>query len=106
MEIDVSGVWYKPNLLWRSRALKQHPCVGRSGVSIFFAAHDEHWALDVANVIDRTQLRSRNTKSPLQLIQQERGQESADAAEVIFHPIAGGDLDGGIDFLKQERIDL
>jgi len=57
MEIDVSGVWYEPKLLGRSRVLKQHPCVGWSGVSIFFAAYDEHWVLDVANVIHRTQLR-------------------------------------------------
>jgi hypothetical protein len=69
MKIDVAGIRYEPKLLGRSRALKQHSCVGRSGVSIFFAAYDEHRALNLANMIDRTQLRSGNTKSSLQLVQ-------------------------------------
>ena len=52
MEIDVSGVWYEPKLLGRSRVLKEHPCVGRSGVSTFFAADDEQRALDAGDVIN------------------------------------------------------
>ena len=54
MKIDMSGIWNEPELLGRSRKLKQHPRVGRSGVAILRAAHDEHWTIDVGNVIDWT----------------------------------------------------
>jgi len=35
-----------------------HPSVRWPGVSVFFAAHDEHRTFDVGNVIDRPQLRN------------------------------------------------
>src|SRR6266702_4180139 len=79
-------------------------CIGWSAVSVFFPAHDEHRALDVGDVIDRAQLRSRNAKPPLQLVQQDGRQDSADAAEVIFHPVASCDFNRGIDFLEHKPI--
>jgi len=57
VKIDVPGVRHEPELLGRSRTFKQNLRVSRRGSSIFFAAHNEHWALDVGNVIDRPQLR-------------------------------------------------
>ena len=53
MEIDAAGVWHEPKLLGGSYACHEHPCVRWSGVSIFFAADDEQWALDAGDVIDR-----------------------------------------------------
>jgi hypothetical protein len=58
MKIDMSGIRHEPNLWGRSCALNEHPSVRWSGVSVFFAAHDEHRTFDVGNVIDRPQLRN------------------------------------------------
>jgi len=69
MKIDVSSIGNEPHFFWTSRVLNQHTCVPDSRVSIFFAAYDEHLALDVRDVIDGTQLRGRNGKPPLQMIQ-------------------------------------
>src|SRR5437867_3739862 len=69
MQIDVSSVPEEPKLLGRACALNQHPYVGWSGISVFFATHDEHRALHIGNVIDRPQLQRRNAKPPLQLTQ-------------------------------------
>ena len=106
MKIDMSGDRHEPKFLERSRVLKQHPRIGWSRISVFFAANDEHGALDVGNVIDRTQLRSRNAKPPLQLVQQNRRQNSPESAEVIFHPDARCDFDCWLDLLKHKRIDF
>jgi len=57
MKIDVPGLWHEPELFARSRTFKQNLRVSRPGVSIFFAAHDEHRSLDAADMIGRPQLR-------------------------------------------------
>ena len=93
MKIDMSGIWNEPELLGRSRKLKQHSRVGRSGVAIVRAAHDEDWAVHFRNVIDRMQLRRRNTNPPMQLRQKERRERPADRPEIILHPIARCDFD-------------
>src|SRR5205809_7560688 len=102
MKIDMSGIRHAPKLLGRSLALKQQLCIGWSAVSVYLRPHDAHRALDVGDVIDRAQLRSRNAKPPLQLVQQDGRQDSADAAEVIFHPVASCDFNRGIDFLEHK----
>jgi hypothetical protein len=84
----------------------KHAGVGMSGVSVFFAADDENWALDVGDVIDGTQLRSGHAEAPLQLVQQKRSQHPAEHSKVIFQAIARCDFNSRINFLEYQRIDF
>jgi hypothetical protein len=57
MKIDVSGVGHEPDFFGISRALNKHSCIAGSRVPVFLATDDEHRGLEIADVVDGTQLR-------------------------------------------------